>query len=125
MNTYYKDQLSKITVNGEFPPSLKITDNNDMKSTKHMNLNPESAQVLIDWLAENFLPKPAAKSKPRLETVTLKRIKVAGPNQSVITTTMVYKDGELLTAYPKHLKQPTKGCKFIKVDGVVYRSIWE
>ena len=53
MNTakkYYQDQINKVITTGEYQPTFKIFGANGEGDTKHMNLNADSAQVLIDWL---------------------------------------------------------------------------
>lgn len=49
---YYKDQLKDLQLN-EWAPTIKITSSG--KSTKNMDLNKESAKVLIEWLTDNFI----------------------------------------------------------------------
>lgn len=47
---YYQDQVNKIVTTGEYKPTIKIFGQNGEGDTKHMDLNKDSAQVLIDWL---------------------------------------------------------------------------
>jgi len=39
----------------EFPPQIKIISPVGGKNTKHLNLNEESAIILIKWLQDNFI----------------------------------------------------------------------
>lgn len=58
IDTYYKDQLNKVTPNKtEFAPTIKVFANGNGEDTKHLNLNKESAEVLIEWLTKNFITK--------------------------------------------------------------------
>lgn len=59
MKNYYKDQLNRIKIDTVYAPSIKIHGNNGEagNETKYMNLNKECAQVLIDWLTDNFIKK--------------------------------------------------------------------
>lgn len=50
--SYYKDQLSKINCNGMYSPSFQFRDEDGQ--TKWMNLNQDSATILIKWLKQNF-----------------------------------------------------------------------
>lgn len=52
---YYHDQLSRITFPYEYAPTIKIHANGNGRDTNHMDLNKESAEVLIEWLTVNFL----------------------------------------------------------------------
>lgn len=47
---YYQDQVNKIVTTGEYKPTIKIFGQNGEGDTKHMDLNKDSAQVLINWL---------------------------------------------------------------------------
>ena len=49
---YYKSELSKIDTTLEFAPKFKITTDNI--TTKWMDLNSESAQILFNWLKEKY-----------------------------------------------------------------------
>ena len=57
MENYYKYQLSKVKTDGEYPATVKISSINsdDNGKTNWMDLNKESAQVLVDWLTEKYL----------------------------------------------------------------------
>lgn len=57
--TYYEDQLRRIEV-GKTPyfPTIKIFANGNGENTNHMDLNADSAQVLIKWLTDNFINLP-------------------------------------------------------------------
>lgn len=53
MEKYYEDQLSLIkNPKMGFPAKVKIE--HETGSTKWLSLNNESAQVLVNWLNENF-----------------------------------------------------------------------
>jgi hypothetical protein len=54
---YYQSQLDRIETKGKFNPSIKIHNGEGGGSTKYMDLNPDSAEVLIKWLTEKFLTK--------------------------------------------------------------------
>ncbi len=47
---YYQAQVNKIITTGEYAPIVKIYGQNGEGDTKHININKESAQVLINWL---------------------------------------------------------------------------
>ncbi len=47
---YYQAQVNKIITTGEYAPIVKIFGQNGEGDTKHININKDSAQVLIDWL---------------------------------------------------------------------------
>ena len=54
-SNYYKSQLNNVKPNlTDYSPTIKIFANGNGKDTKHLNLNDESAKVLIDWLKNNF-----------------------------------------------------------------------
>ncbi len=56
MKEYYKSQLTNVEP-GKTPynPTIKIFANGNGTDTKHMDLNKESAEVLIEWLQKNFV----------------------------------------------------------------------
>lgn len=55
---YYNDQLARIQVGKtEYNPTVKIFANGNGDSTNHMDLNPESAKALIEWLQSNFVKR--------------------------------------------------------------------
>jgi len=54
---YYADQLSKIDVNNHYNPLVKIVSGNDKGHTNYMDINEESAVILIKWLNDNFIKK--------------------------------------------------------------------
>lgn len=54
---YYKSELERINTESVYPPSVKIFNGEGGNDTKHMNINEESAKVLIEWLTNNFLNK--------------------------------------------------------------------
>ena len=57
-SSYYTDQLRKIQVGStEYAPTIKVFANGNGSDTKHLNLNKESATVLVQWLTENFINK--------------------------------------------------------------------
>lgn len=55
---YYKAQLAQIkpelTI---YAPTIKVFANGNGTDTKHMDLNKESAEVLISWLNKKFIKK--------------------------------------------------------------------
>lgn len=53
---YYANQLAPINTKSQYAPTFVINDADGYK-TKHMNLNKESAAVLIEWLKENYVKK--------------------------------------------------------------------
>lgn len=56
MQTYYTDQLNQVEPNKtEYAPTIKVFANGNGKDTKHMDLNPESAKALIEWLNKHFI----------------------------------------------------------------------
>ncbi len=54
--SYYREQLNKISINpkSEYASSVKVFGNGNGEDTKHLSLNQESAQDLINWLKDNF-----------------------------------------------------------------------
>ena len=56
-SSYYLNNLNKIVVDGEYPASFKFISNGTQ--TNNLNLNQESAKVLINWLKANFKKLPA------------------------------------------------------------------
>lgn len=54
-SSYYTDQLNALQLGAESNPSIKIVTN--YGSTKHLNINAESAADLIEWLKTNFINK--------------------------------------------------------------------
>lgn len=51
--SYYENELSYIDTKAECAPTIKIVDAYGNK-TKCININKESAEVLIAWLKNNF-----------------------------------------------------------------------
>ena len=52
---YYRSQLEKVKVGKtEYAPTIKIFANGNGDNTNHLDLNDESAKVLIEWLKNNF-----------------------------------------------------------------------
>ena len=51
---YYKDELEKIDFEGDYVPIFKIKSGGTESETKWMDLNEESAKILINWLQANF-----------------------------------------------------------------------
>lgn len=53
--TYYENELAKVvpglTANA---PTIKVFANGNGENTKHLSLNKTSADVLCDWLTENY-----------------------------------------------------------------------
>lgn len=61
MKKYYQDQLNKITkqdIESQFSPIIQVKAGDSDNQTKWLNLNEESAKVLIEWLNQNFVKKP-------------------------------------------------------------------
>lgn len=52
---YYRTQLNRLNLNTEYPLNIVITDSEGNK-TNHMNINSESAEVLISFF-QSFLPR--------------------------------------------------------------------
>ena len=59
---YYEKELSRIVTTTEYAPKIKVT-NPQGEDTKYMDLNPESAKALIEWLQTNFIPHKIAELK--------------------------------------------------------------
>ena len=53
---YYQKQLEVIDTKNEYAPTIQIKDANGDK-TKNMDLNKDSAKVLVVWLQNNFILK--------------------------------------------------------------------
>ena len=51
--SYYEDQLAQINLVSEFPGAFQIRDGNG-NSTKQMNLNEESANILVNQLSTQY-----------------------------------------------------------------------
>lgn len=56
-SNYYLNNLNRIVVDGEYPATFKFM--SDGKQTNNLNLNQESAKVLINWLKGNLKKLPA------------------------------------------------------------------
>lgn len=54
--SYYKRELSNVDLNSEYAPTLKIK-GGEKGETKTLNINKESAPILINWLETNFNSK--------------------------------------------------------------------
>lgn len=50
--SYYESEMKKINTNGFYSPKIKVRDEDS--ETKWINLNDESARVLIKWLKKEF-----------------------------------------------------------------------
>lgn len=61
MTNYYKVQLSKIDTKSTNSPALKIEDRGMGKHTNWLDINPESAAEIIEWLQTNFILNQAKK----------------------------------------------------------------
>lgn len=71
---YYKGQLANVNVGvTEYSPTIKVFANGNGDDTKHLDLNKDSANVLIDWLNDNFQTDQRMK-KEIGEIVTANRI---------------------------------------------------
>ena len=56
MKKYYKNELSKVKFNiTRFSVTIKVFANGNGNDTRYLDLNKESAEVLIEWLQDNFL----------------------------------------------------------------------
>lgn len=87
MNTYYKDQLSKIKGNDlGYPAQVKIIKND--KSTHWLSLNDESATALVEWTKENY---NITESNERLVNI------IAGL-ESLVLAVSKSTDNELITS---------------------------
>jgi hypothetical protein len=55
---YYEKQLNQIDLKSlkDFPPTIKVFAMNG-QDTKHISLNEESANALIEWLQKNYINK--------------------------------------------------------------------
>jgi len=49
---YYQSEINKINAHCLYSPTFQIRDENGQ--TKWLNLNQESAEVLIKWLKRNY-----------------------------------------------------------------------
>lgn len=55
---YYQYELNKVKVGlTEYAPTIKVFANGNGDNTKNLDLNKESATVLVKWLTENFIEK--------------------------------------------------------------------
>ena len=50
---YYLDELRKIDTKTEYAPTVQIR-NGNLGATKWINLNEDSAEVLVKWLKNEF-----------------------------------------------------------------------
>jgi len=50
---YYKRELNRVETAGDYTAKIKITDGRH--STRHLDINKDSAQALVDWLKERNL----------------------------------------------------------------------
>ena len=56
---YYFEQLENLKAKEtKFNPKIKIFANGNGKDTNFLDLNEESAIVLIDWLQKNYINNP-------------------------------------------------------------------
>ncbi len=54
--SYYQNELKRVKPHAtEYAPTIKVFANGNGEDTKHLNLNKESAEVLIQWLTDNFV----------------------------------------------------------------------
>lgn len=88
MNTYYKDQLSKVNCSpsDEFAAQIKITSNG--KETNWISLYDESATALVEWTKENY---NITESNERLVNI------IAGL-ESLVLAVSKSTDNELITS---------------------------
>lgn len=54
---YYRDQLARIEFPREYSATVKIHAGGIGRDTNFMDLNKESAEVLIEWLTKNYIKK--------------------------------------------------------------------
>ena len=54
---FYEDELKRIDTKNQYAPTLQIRNGDNPDHTKWMNLNADSAAVLIKWLQENYPQK--------------------------------------------------------------------
>lgn len=54
---YYSDQLDKVNTESEYKPKIVIQSPPGGLSTNYMDVNKDSAEVLVKWLTENFINK--------------------------------------------------------------------
>jgi hypothetical protein len=52
---YYKGQLAGVKTDGEYASTIKIHSAEGGQDTKFMNLNKDSAEVLVKWLTEKYI----------------------------------------------------------------------
>lgn len=54
--SYYQAELNKVNPRlTQYAPTIKIFANTNGQDTKHISLNKESAEVLINWLTKYYL----------------------------------------------------------------------
>ena len=51
---YYWDEVRKIDTKSEYAPTIQIRNGEKPTQTKWMNLNRDSAEVLVKWLKEQY-----------------------------------------------------------------------
>ena len=51
---YYKAELDRVETSGEFKAKIQITSPGGY-ITRHLDLNPESGEAIVDWLKERDL----------------------------------------------------------------------
>jgi hypothetical protein len=55
---YYEEQLKNLKIqDNKFNPKIKIFANGEGKDTNFLDVNKESAEVLIEWLTKNYINK--------------------------------------------------------------------
>lgn len=61
--TYYSEQLEKVNFNGDFNATVKFS--SEEGNTKYLDVNPESAQDIINKMQEVILLKETPEDKTR------------------------------------------------------------
>jgi hypothetical protein len=51
---YYRNQLNQVDYHAEYPPTFQIKGETNNRSTKWMNLNEDSAMILVEKLIKEF-----------------------------------------------------------------------
>ena len=57
MDNYYQNELNQVNTESSFAPKMKVWSGEGHGATKTLDINKESAQVLVEWLTENFITK--------------------------------------------------------------------
>ncbi len=54
---YYKRQLKKINTKTEYPTKIKFFNETNENSTNFMDLNKDTAIVIVEWLQKYYINK--------------------------------------------------------------------